>query len=179
MGSRGSPGDEPLAVNSKPVARSEHLQALWDSLRTADEVTALLPRGDRPLEVRLTAGPAVESPALAGRAPPAAALTAADVRGAAEPADVPLLPTGPRCGGPTSAPPAPAPAAPPIQDRQVARIWNPHLVELTPQIVSTTSHQFSVTTAGSRRDELSRCAGISSMTAQPSDDSLVSCLMLL
>src|SRR3954468_20147382 len=37
-----SPGDVLVTVNGKPVARPEQLQALWDSLRTANEVTAQL-----------------------------------------------------------------------------------------------------------------------------------------
>ncbi len=54
-----APGDVLLAVNGKPVARPEQLQALWDSLRTANEVTAQLRRGDQPLELRFTVQPPV------------------------------------------------------------------------------------------------------------------------
>ena len=53
------PGDILLAVNGKPVARPEHLQALWDSLRTANDVTAQLWRGEHKLELRFTIEPAV------------------------------------------------------------------------------------------------------------------------
>jgi hypothetical protein len=62
-----APGDVLLAVNGKPLARPEQLQALWDSLRTANEVTAQLRRGDQPLELRFT----VEPPLAASPAPPA------------------------------------------------------------------------------------------------------------
>lgn len=58
------PGDVLLAVNGKPVARPEQVSVLWDSLRTANEVTAQLSRGDRPLELRFTIDPAVAAPAL-------------------------------------------------------------------------------------------------------------------
>src|SRR5262245_6714776 len=50
------PGDVLLAVNGKPVSRPDQLQALWDSLRTANEVTAQLWRG----EAQLTLAFAVE-----------------------------------------------------------------------------------------------------------------------
>jgi hypothetical protein len=70
------PGDVLLAVNGKPLARPEQLQALWDSLRTANEVTAQLRRGDQPLELRFT----VEPPLAASPAPPAAASPAPPAR---------------------------------------------------------------------------------------------------
>jgi hypothetical protein len=54
-----APGDVLLAVNGRPVARPEQLQALWDSLRTANEVTAQLRRGDQALELRFTIQPPV------------------------------------------------------------------------------------------------------------------------
>jgi len=54
-----APGDVLLAVNGKPVARPEQLWALWDSLRTANEVIAQLSRGDRPLELRFAVQPAI------------------------------------------------------------------------------------------------------------------------
>src|SRR4051812_26246623 len=53
------PGDVLLAVNGKPVSRPEQLQTLWDSLRTANEVTAQLWRGDQKLELRFAIEPAV------------------------------------------------------------------------------------------------------------------------
>ena len=54
-----APGDVLLAVNGKPVARPEQLQALWDSLRTANELTARLTRGDARVELRFTIEPQV------------------------------------------------------------------------------------------------------------------------
>ncbi|HMG20822.1 MAG TPA: hypothetical protein VK607_05875, partial [Kofleriaceae bacterium] len=53
------PGDVLLAVNGKPVSRPEQLWALWDSLRTANEVTAQLWRGDQKLELRFAVQPAM------------------------------------------------------------------------------------------------------------------------
>jgi len=55
-----APGDVLLAVNGKPVSRPEQLQVLWDSLRTANEVTAQLWRGDQKLELRFAVQPAVQ-----------------------------------------------------------------------------------------------------------------------
>jgi len=78
-------GDVLLAVNGKPVARPEQLQALWDSLRTANEVTAQLRRGAQPLELRFT----VEPPLAASAAPAAAAPPAAAPPAAAPPAAAP------------------------------------------------------------------------------------------
>lgn len=54
-----APGDVLLAVNGQAVSRPEQLQALWDSLRTANEVTAQLWRGDRKLELRFAVQPPV------------------------------------------------------------------------------------------------------------------------
>ncbi|HEX3475993.1 MAG TPA: hypothetical protein VHT91_13295 [Kofleriaceae bacterium] len=83
------PGDVLLAVNGKPVARPEQLQALWDSLRTANEVTAQLRRGDRPLELRFT----VEPPLAVSAAPP--------------PAGSPASPTASPAGSQPPKPPKP------------------------------------------------------------------------
>ena len=67
-----APGDVLLAVNGRPLARPEQLQALWDSLRTANQVTAQLRRGDQPLELRFTVEPPLAaSPAAGSPAPPA------------------------------------------------------------------------------------------------------------
>jgi len=49
-------GDVLLAVNGKPISRPDQLQAVWDSLRTANEITAQLWRGD----ARLTLAFAIE-----------------------------------------------------------------------------------------------------------------------
>jgi S1-C subfamily serine protease len=51
------PGDVLLAINGKPVSRPDQLQALWDSLRTANEVAAQLSRGDLALELRFAIDP--------------------------------------------------------------------------------------------------------------------------
>jgi type II secretory pathway component PulC len=51
------PGDVLLAINGKPLARPEQLQTLWDSLRTANEVTAQLSRGATSLELRFAIDP--------------------------------------------------------------------------------------------------------------------------
>ena len=63
---RGSPlidvdlvtGDVLLAINGKPISRPDQLQTVWDSLRTADEVTAQLWRGDTQLTLAFTVDPA-------------------------------------------------------------------------------------------------------------------------
>jgi len=51
------PGDVLLAINGQPLSRPEQLQTVWDSLRTANEVTAQLWRGDQKLELRFTIEP--------------------------------------------------------------------------------------------------------------------------
>ncbi|MGE0551554.1 MAG: hypothetical protein AB7O24_17900 [Kofleriaceae bacterium] len=40
------PGDVLLAINGKPLSRPDQLKSVWDSLRTANTVTAQLWRGD-------------------------------------------------------------------------------------------------------------------------------------
>ncbi len=47
-----APGDVLLAINGKPLARPEQLQTLWDSLRSASEITAQMWRGNTKLELR-------------------------------------------------------------------------------------------------------------------------------
>jgi len=42
-------GDVLLAINGQPIARPDQLQTLWDSLRTANAITADLHRGDSQL----------------------------------------------------------------------------------------------------------------------------------
>jgi S1-C subfamily serine protease len=54
------PGDVLLAVNGKPLSRPEQLQVLWDSLRTANAVTAQLWRGSQQLELRFSIDPPVQ-----------------------------------------------------------------------------------------------------------------------
>jgi type II secretory pathway component PulC len=55
------PGDVLLAVNGKPLARPDQLQAMWDSLRTANEVRAKLWRGDAKLELTFAIEPKVDA----------------------------------------------------------------------------------------------------------------------
>ncbi len=47
-------GDVLLAINGKPISRPDQLQTVWDSLRTANEVTAQLWRGDNQLTLAFT-----------------------------------------------------------------------------------------------------------------------------
>jgi len=51
------PGDVLLMVNGKPVSRPEQFLVVWDSLRTANELTAQLWRGNDKLELRFTIEP--------------------------------------------------------------------------------------------------------------------------
>jgi hypothetical protein len=76
-----APGDVLLAINGQPLSRPDQLQALWDSLRTANEVTALLWRGAD----RLTLAFQIEPPAASTPAPAPAAPAA--------PAPAPAAPT--------------------------------------------------------------------------------------
>lgn len=62
------PGDVLLAINGKPLSRPDQLQALWESLRTANELRAQLWRGDARLELAFAIEPRVE-PAAAAQAP--------------------------------------------------------------------------------------------------------------
>ncbi len=50
-------GDVLLAVNGKPISRPDQLQAVWDSLRTANEITAQLWRGDAKLTLAFAIEP--------------------------------------------------------------------------------------------------------------------------
>lgn len=52
-------GDVLLAVNGSPLSRPEQLQTVWDSLRTANEVTARFWRGDKKFELHFTIEPQV------------------------------------------------------------------------------------------------------------------------
>lgn len=53
------PGDVLLAINGQPLSRPEQLQTVWHSLRTANEVTAQLWRGDTKFELHFTIEPPV------------------------------------------------------------------------------------------------------------------------
>jgi S1-C subfamily serine protease len=59
------PGDVLLAINGKPLSRPEQLQTVWDSLRTANEVTAQLWRGEAKLELHFVIDPPIARPAAA------------------------------------------------------------------------------------------------------------------
>ena len=54
------PADVLLAINGKPISRPDQLQMVWDSLRTANEVRALVWRGDSKLELAFAIEPAVD-----------------------------------------------------------------------------------------------------------------------
>jgi S1-C subfamily serine protease len=53
------PGDVLLAINGKPLSRPDQLQALWDSLRTANTVDAELWRGNAKLRLSFAIEPKV------------------------------------------------------------------------------------------------------------------------
>jgi len=53
------PGDVLLAINGKPLSRPDQLQTIWDSLRTANQLTAELWRGNNKLELSFQITPAV------------------------------------------------------------------------------------------------------------------------
>lgn len=59
------PGDVLLAVNGQPVSRPDQLQAVWESLRTANAVTAKLWRGKTQLTLAFDVEPKVEPTAAA------------------------------------------------------------------------------------------------------------------
>jgi len=56
------PGDVLLAVNGKPLSRPDQLQTVWDSLRTANAITAQLWRGKAKFELAYTIDPPVAAP---------------------------------------------------------------------------------------------------------------------
>jgi S1-C subfamily serine protease len=51
------PGDVLLAVNGQPISRPDQLQAVWDSLRTANELDADLWRGNAKLRLSFAIEP--------------------------------------------------------------------------------------------------------------------------
>jgi S1-C subfamily serine protease len=59
------PGDVLLAVNGKPLSRPDQLQTVWDSLRTANAITAQLWRGNAKFELQFAIDPPVSAPAPA------------------------------------------------------------------------------------------------------------------
>jgi hypothetical protein len=57
-----APGDVLLAVNGKPLSRPDQLQTVWDSLRTANTITAQLWRGNAKFELQFAIDPPVTAP---------------------------------------------------------------------------------------------------------------------
>jgi hypothetical protein len=55
-----APGDVLLAVNGRPLSRPDQLQAVWDSLRTANEVVADVWRGNGKLQLRFAIEPPIK-----------------------------------------------------------------------------------------------------------------------
>jgi type II secretory pathway component PulC len=53
------PGDVLLAINGKPLSRPDQLQAIWDSLRTANQIKAELWRGNGKLQLEFAIAPPV------------------------------------------------------------------------------------------------------------------------
>lgn len=53
------PGDVLLAINGKPISRPDQLQSVWDSLRTANAVTAQVWRGDAQLTLEFAIEPKI------------------------------------------------------------------------------------------------------------------------
>jgi hypothetical protein len=51
------PGDVLLTINGKAIARPDQLQSVWDGLRTADQVTAQLWRGQTKLTLEFAVEP--------------------------------------------------------------------------------------------------------------------------
>lgn len=54
-----APGDVLLAINGQPLSRPDQLQTVWDSLRTANQVTAQLWRGDAQFALEFAIEPKV------------------------------------------------------------------------------------------------------------------------
>lgn len=73
------PGDVLLALNGKPLSRPDQLQAVWDSLRTANTVSAQMWRGEGKFTLEFAIEPAVTvvPPPAAPRSPPARLVPAA------------------------------------------------------------------------------------------------------
>jgi hypothetical protein len=68
------PGDVLLAVNGQPLSRPDQLQTVWDSLRTANQITAQLWRGTTKLSLEFAIEPRIE-PKPAPSPKPAAGVT--------------------------------------------------------------------------------------------------------
>ncbi len=57
-----APGDVLLAVNGQPLSRPDQLQAVWDSLRTANRLDAVLARGNSTLHLAFEIEPKLVTP---------------------------------------------------------------------------------------------------------------------
>ena len=57
------PGDVLLAVNGKPLSRPDQLQTIWDSLRTSNNLSAQLWRGEAQFQLEFTIDPPVATAA--------------------------------------------------------------------------------------------------------------------
>jgi hypothetical protein len=55
------PEDVLLAVNGKPITRPDQLQTVWDSLRTANELRAIVWRGEAKVELAFAIEPRVDA----------------------------------------------------------------------------------------------------------------------
>ncbi len=53
------PGDVLLGINGKPLSRPDQLQTVWDSLRTANQVTAQLWRGEAQFSLEFAIDPPI------------------------------------------------------------------------------------------------------------------------
>jgi hypothetical protein len=65
-----APGDVLLAINGRPLSRPDQLQAVWDSLRSANQLKADLWRGNGKVELAFTIEPAVQGATQALPPPP-------------------------------------------------------------------------------------------------------------
>ena len=63
------PGDVLLAVNGKPLSRPDQLQTVWDSLRTSNQLSAQLWRGQAQFQLEFTIDPPVAASATPAAAP--------------------------------------------------------------------------------------------------------------
>lgn len=72
-----APGDVLLSVNGATLSRPDHLQTVWDALRTANELRAQLWRGDGKLELAFAIEPRVELSGQPSGGPPARPATPA------------------------------------------------------------------------------------------------------
>jgi hypothetical protein len=67
-----APGDVLVAINGQPLSRPDQLHALWESLRTADELTCDLERAGGRFQLRFAIEPALDADAAFPAPPPQA-----------------------------------------------------------------------------------------------------------